>query len=107
MRRFHLGDVLSITTSVLVSPRYMDGVYDLVKYLAGEQPEMDALPETIAACKDYLLNNHPEFTELDPASVKFENWRAWLNAQVFEFGEWVEVKRPLAGDLRSRAGEAD
>lgn len=32
-KEFHLGDILSITHDVLVSPRGMDGVYELMKYL--------------------------------------------------------------------------
>ena len=28
---FHLGDVLSITTGCLVSPRHMGGVYDILR----------------------------------------------------------------------------
>ena len=93
-RLFHLGDVLSLTTSVLLSPRYMDGVYDIVQYLAREQPPIDQLPATIASCKRYLLGLFPQFTELDAASVGFDEWREWLRAQEAEFGEWIDVPRP-------------
>jgi hypothetical protein len=34
-REFHLGDVLSITTGVLVSPRRMEGVSDILEFMTG------------------------------------------------------------------------
>jgi hypothetical protein len=35
-RPFHLGDVLTITTGRLVSPRHMDGVYDVLNFMTGD-----------------------------------------------------------------------
>ena len=97
-KRFHIGDILSVTTSMLVSPRYMDGVYDLIGYIAGERPAVDELAEVMADCKRHLLQLYPQLGEIDAESVEFENWRPWLDKQKAEFGEWFEVKRPQARD---------
>ncbi len=34
-RQFHLGDILSSTTSMLVSPTHMDGIYSIQGYVDG------------------------------------------------------------------------
>lgn len=35
-RTFHVGDLLSATTPMLLSPRKLDGVRDLLQHLVGE-----------------------------------------------------------------------
>ena len=50
-RYFHIGDVLTITTGCLLSPRHMEGVYDillLVNFRKVRPPEENAaiLPAT-------------------------------------------------------------
>lgn len=96
---FHIGDVLSVTTRRLVSPRYMDGVYDLVRYLTDSEPQLDRLADTMAVCKRYLLELHPQFEDLNVDEVEFENWRNWLQAQQATHGEWIEVRHPLPGEV--------
>jgi hypothetical protein len=96
---FHLGDVLSITTGMLVSPRYMDGVYDLVGYLTSNQPDLTELSASMAKCRDYLLRRHPALAALDTSNLQFENWRNWLHSQQLGIGEWIEVRRPEPGEI--------
>lgn len=96
---FHIGDVLSVTTSHLVSPRYMDGVYDLVRYLTEREPELDNLAEAMGVCKRYLIQLHPQFEDLNIDGVEFENWRSWLQGQQAIHGEWIAVRRPLPGEV--------
>ena len=96
---FHLGDVLSITTSRLVSPRYMDGVYDLVRYLTGTEPQFDVLTATMVSCRRYIIAIYPELDDLEIVDVAFENWRDWLKEQQAAFGEWIKIRRPEPGEL--------
>ena len=96
---FHLGDILSITTGVLLSPRYMDGVYELVRYLTGYEPRIDQLDEAMVACRIYLIDRHAGLEGIDTGNVDFETWRAWLDVQVQRLGEFIEVTRPLPGEL--------
>lgn len=98
-RVFHLGDVLSITTSLLVSPRYMDGVYELLRFLTGAAPQLPALAEEIGRCRGYLLRTFPELADVDASSVQFENWQAWLSAQIGAHGEFLTVPRPRPDEL--------
>jgi hypothetical protein len=99
VRVFHLGDVLSIITGVLLSPRYMDGVYELIRYLMGESPSVDRLNEAMVLCRVYLIDHYEMLGGLDTSDVEFENWRAWLTHQTGLYGEWIEVERPAAGDI--------
>ena len=59
-REFDLGDVLSITTDRLVSPRHMDGIYDIINWMTGDSLFTHQLPRAADACKEPLLAQHPE-----------------------------------------------
>lgn len=98
-RIFHLGDVLSVTTSRLLSPRYMDGLYDLIQFLTDEPPNHEQLPALMDACRVYLIRLRPDLQDLDTDELVFENWRAWLQQQQAISGEWVEIRRPEAGEI--------
>lgn len=58
-KEFHLGDVLSITTGYLVSPRHMDGIYDILSFMMGRRLWTHELPEASGICKPYLLEQFP------------------------------------------------
>lgn len=53
-RRFHIGDVLSITTGRLISPRGMDGIYDILGYMTDDSPFTTQLGRFAEECKPYL-----------------------------------------------------
>ena len=61
-KQFHLGDILSITTGRLVSPRHIDGVYDILGFMTGESLFTHALPRASDVCKPYLLRRYPQFS---------------------------------------------
>ena len=98
-RVFHLGDLLSVTTGTLVSPRYMDGLCDILGYLLASAPDLDKLQATMAACRPYLLSRVPALSEVLTEDVSFESWRGWLEEQVSLYGEWHSVQKPLPGQI--------
>lgn len=59
-REFHVGDVLSITTGRLVSLRHMDGVYDILDFMTGDNLFTHQLPRAGDECKSYLLEQFPQ-----------------------------------------------
>lgn len=61
-KKFHLGDILSITTGRLVSPRHIDGVYDILGFMTGESLFTHALPRASDVCKPHLLRRYPQFS---------------------------------------------
>lgn len=93
MKKFHIGDILSITTGRLVSPRLMEGMYDILGYMSGEQLWTHQLPRVSRECKPYLLEQHPQLKDVDASNVTPENHKAWLAEQVAKFGEELPVSR--------------
>lgn len=122
-KRFHLGDVLSITTGRLVSKSHMDGVCGVCDHLEGQSLFTHQLVMVADECKDALLAQFPNLAEVkvdgllellktekpDDACVK------WLNSLVEQgYSEWYDVK-PLdhttdcsnpIGDLVSLLGDS-
>ena len=107
-KKFHLGDVLSITTGRLVSPRHIDGVYDILNFMTGDNLFTHQLPRASEECKPYLIEQFPQLAtpEMDFAvaelgemlkskSGKTEAEKlvaGWLAKQVAKYGEEFEVK---------------
>ena len=112
-KQFHLGDVLSITTGRLVSPRHIDGVYDILNFMTGDNLFTHQLPRASDECKPYLVEQFPQLTgaEMDSAiaelgdSLKTKTDKAgtekivadWLAKQVAKYGEMFAVK-PIPTD---------
>lgn len=98
-RVFHLGDVLSVTTFRLVSPRSLDGVYDLLRFLLSKEPDADSLAGALVIARAYLLQTHPQLESSVAEDVGFDNWQQWLGQQQQILGEWIEVEQPAVGEL--------
>lgn len=60
-KKFHIGDVLSITQERLVSPQGINGVYDILSFMKSVKFFMfDNFPWIIAdECKPYLIEQFP------------------------------------------------
>jgi hypothetical protein len=92
-RDFHLSDILCITDGRLVSSRGMDGIYDILSFMTGEQLFTHQLPRAMRSCQPALLAQHPQLaatvepeSKLDPGTVP-----AWVAKQVAKFGETLPV----------------
>lgn len=95
LREFHIGDILSITTGRLVSPRHVEGIYDILAYMAGEDVWTHQIPRISEEAKPVLLRQHPQLESVDASGVDKENFENWLSEQVVTFGETLPV-RPMA-----------
>ena len=62
-KSFSLGDVLSITTGRLVSERHIDGVYDILNFMTGDNLFTHQLPRAMEECRPFLLKQFPELAE--------------------------------------------
>jgi hypothetical protein len=63
MRRFHISDVLTITTGRLVSTRHMDGVYGILNYMTGDNLFTYQLPRASRECSPVLCALYPGLSE--------------------------------------------
>lgn len=115
-RQFHLGDALSITTDFLLSPRGMEGIYDLLNFMTGDQLFTHQLPRAQKECRPWLLRQHPQLDTSDTRYAVMElsvNLRSvtredrpylctgWLAQQVLRLGEMLNVS-PIPVDAHER-----
>lgn len=91
-KKFHIGDVLSITTSRLVSLRHIDGVYDILGHLAGYDAFTHELPSLSRKYKKDLLAMFPELKEVDASNVTPDNWKEWLKEQEDKYGKYFYIE---------------
>ena len=111
---FHLGDVLSVTHERLVSPRHIEGVYDILGWMTGDQLYTHQLPRAGRTCKPALLAQFPELNapeiqssldamliELEPLQTKESRMvviNRWLDEQAKVYGEMLAVAPLTNGD---------
>ena len=95
-RSFPLADVLSITTGRLLSRRHMDGMYDLLGYMTGQDLYTHQLTTAADAAEPALLAQHPFLADLrPPAGTDAPDLMAWLIDTERQHGEAIAVA-PLA-----------
>lgn len=99
-RRFHLGDVLSVTTGYLVAPRGIEAMYDLLNFMTGDNLFTHQLPRASDECAPALLRQYPDLAEVwVPAEFGDEaHVLSWLAKQVVVFGEYLDVAPLAEGD---------
>jgi hypothetical protein len=100
MRTFDIGDVLSVTTGKLVTRRHIDGIYDILGYMTGENLFTHQLPRALNMCQPALLAQHPELAGVDlpdeiAEAVDPEGIFQWVDGQAERFGRELPVT-PLA-----------
>lgn len=82
-RRFHLGDVLTLTTGVMVSPRRMAGVRDVIHFMCGGEVYTNQLGDALNVCKPALLTQHPALADVegpgDGAITDADTARRWVD----------------------------
>ena len=97
-KHFHLGDILSITSGILMSPRKIEGVYDILNYMTGESLFTHQLPRASKVCAPYLLERWPELAEANCEGVTPDNLRERLLELTTRYGEELLVEPlPLGG----------
>lgn len=91
---FHLGDILSVTTGRLCSPRHMDGIYDILNWMTGESLFTHQLPRVMREAQPVLLVALPQLADIPvPEFAKPEDVPAWLADQVATYGETLPVPK--------------
>jgi hypothetical protein len=97
-KTFHIGDILSVTTERLVSPRHIDGVYDILNWMTGDSLFTHQLPRAAGECAPSLRAQFPDLaaiTLLPDFNGSKADVERWLGQQVAVYGETREVA-PLA-----------
>lgn len=92
-RSFHLGDILSVTTGCLVSPRHVAALYDLLGFMTDDTLFTHQLGRASDECKPELLRQHPDLADVQaPDEFRDEAhvW-SWLAEQTDRFGMHRDV----------------
>lgn len=94
-RTFHIGDVLSVMTGRLVSPRHIGGVYDILGFLVDEDLMTHQLPRVSREVEPHLREAFPDLAAIDiPDTIHDEaSLTDWLTVVVAEHGETRDVAR--------------
>jgi hypothetical protein len=95
-REFDLADILSITTGRLLSRRHIDGVYDILNHLTGDNLMTHQLPRAAETCRPALLAQHPQLDGVQPPEDMAvpELWK-WLAGAETAYGARLPVT-PIA-----------
>ncbi len=93
-RAFHIGDILSVTTGIFVSPDGIGGLYDILNYMTGDDLYTHQLPRASQQCRPALLAQHPQLTGADMRGITPDNHRERLAEAVEKYGEMLPI-RPL------------
>lgn len=111
-QRFHLGDILTITTERLLAPSGMEGVYKILSYMTRDSIFTHQIPRVSAQCRPFLCAQFPQLSgpamdssisalvaglEDKPSNAK-QICEEWLAAEAAFYGEWHEVERSPADD---------
>jgi hypothetical protein len=91
-----LADVLSVTGDRLVSRRHMDGIYDLLRTMTGQDVFTHQLGDVADVVAPVLVQQHPFLAELkSPLGADAPDLMAWLVEAERVHGETLEVT-PIA-----------
>ncbi len=91
--KFHIGDLLSISTGKLLSPTHIDGVYKILNHMTGDNLMTHQLPNACRIAEPYLLDQHPWLKGVRPeGGMDVPDLMSWLSAAGVEHGEWHDVE---------------
>jgi hypothetical protein len=88
LKLFHISDILSVTTGLLVSSRHMEGIYDILNFLTGDNLFTHQLPRAMDECKPWLRTQFPELMSDHPVMIGL---LAALRMDMKERGQTTEV----------------
>lgn len=93
-RDFHIGDILTVISDIMVSPNGVDGIYRLLDFMTGDGLFTHQLPRAAGECGPALRAQHPDLAQLHvPTDMDGDlAVLSWLAAQVDRYG----ATRPVA-----------
>lgn len=87
-RLFHIGDIISGYTGVLMTHNGIGAMYELYNFLTGESLMTHQLPRVGRELKPLIAHQLPFLRSVDVSEVNTENWQEWLALYVNKFGEY-------------------
>jgi hypothetical protein len=80
----------------------MEGVYDILGFMAGESLFTHQLPRVGQEAKPVILRQHPQLADAaaEAEQITQDNWRDWLDTWIARYGETLPIA-PFASERRS------
>lgn len=92
-KAFHISDVLTAVTGKLYSLRHMDGVYDIMGHLSGENLMTHSLVRAFKVFTPVLAERFPELASIVAPDVSNTKQLEEFIAQVAaEHGEYIDLE---------------
>ncbi|GAB3251842.1 DUF7736 domain-containing protein [Kineosporia babensis] len=91
-RDFHVGDLISVHSGRLVSPRHVDGLYDLLGWMTGDNLMTHQLPSASRIAQPYLEDQHPWLKDVTVPD--------WINSQA-TLEKWLSEIVPVLGEMHA------
>jgi hypothetical protein len=89
---FPLADILSVTTEKLLSRRHMDGIYEILNFMTGQDVFTHQLGDACDKAKPALLQQHPNLADVRPPDgLDQHDLMAWLVETERVHGEALEI----------------
>ena len=98
-RDFHIGDIITITSGILVSLDHVGGIYNILGWMTGEDLMTHQLTRASRECEDNLRAQHPDLAAVVVPKITCEAEAITFLASLYpEFGETRPVSPLPTGD---------
>lgn len=92
-RKFHLGDILAITTGICCPPNRMEGISDILEFMTNDELYTTQLGRASDECKPYLLEQFPQLAEITATHLTYGDFELNFDRLVTLHGAFHEVRR--------------
>jgi hypothetical protein len=70
----------------------MDGVYEILNYMTGDNLYTHQIPRAIEECQPFLLKQFPDLKNVIADDVTCDNIDEWIKDKAKRFGEYKDVE---------------
>lgn len=89
--KFHVGDVLSITTGVLLAPTKMKAVYKILNHMSGRSLLTHELPDEAERMKFKIWELYPTLRNVVVERVTEKNYKNVIKRLAKDYGKEFEI----------------
>ncbi|MFC7344575.1 hypothetical protein [Saccharopolyspora griseoalba] len=103
-KKFHVADLVSITSGRVVSPRHIQAFYDVVDFVSGQKHWTHQLGRAAEeVVKPELLRQLPWLANIEPPALKSEkDVNEWAESVAKQYGEMHAVVQMSTGAYVNR-----
>ena len=93
--RFHIGDVMSAYSGLLLSPKKEEGIRELASYMTGRTVDLQNLAQEVDKIIPSLVEQFPWLKEIPFNQVSEDNWEEFRDNYAIKYGDYLNVKMAL------------